>query len=546
MSETIGPETGTKRKIKFTYVISAIAISCLMIGTAFGMMISATTPTGFPTVIEPGSNAIGASYVVFKDGSNYYARNGTTGRIDSSSATALTIIEYAMDHSPLSGIIAIGPGNFAWSGANYLLIDKPGITFQGSAPHWIYSVDPVAANPTILGGNITIVSENVIMERLGIGGALTLSSVGNPVTSSAHWLKFIDISVSDGIKFIGIDGAGDAWVPLIIEFEGGMVSKSTTGPILDFDNEGASIDHILFSGMVLLQMLASQDVVAMHGYVGNINWVNCMFFMDATAGTVLNLTLPGIYPGEYSKFNPIGFSGCYFEFNYANSTIVSIADYLYTTPIDIQFIGGAIIANLLNSPIIVNDYSGTTGGTANLYTHNKRILFNTVTFGDHTLSGSCSLKFKSFGGTANSDDTLPKVLPVFINCLFGNAVTITQLGHLGSVGKFENNYNLNPMGKTSFPFHRSYWMNSAHGAIAITPNSDDNRATPENGQNYTARDLDYLITSIGGTVSDITIWDQNGVVVLTGATTLSHYYLPWGYAITWTYSGAPTVTVEGL
>jgi hypothetical protein len=106
-------ETGTKRKIKFTYVISAIAIACLMIGTAFGMMISATTPTT-PTVIEPGSNVGTADYVLFKDGSTYYAKNGTTGAMQTSSASAIVVMQYALNRPGktivVNGIWDIVPG----------------------------------------------------------------------------------------------------------------------------------------------------------------------------------------------------------------------------------------------------------------------------------------------------------------------------------------------------------------------------------------------------------------------------------------------------
>jgi len=91
MSETIGPETGTRKKTKFTYVISAIAIACLMIGTAFGMMISATTPST-PTVIEPGSMTSEYRFIIFYDNGIYYAKNGTTGSIDFSNTNVTSLM----------------------------------------------------------------------------------------------------------------------------------------------------------------------------------------------------------------------------------------------------------------------------------------------------------------------------------------------------------------------------------------------------------------------------------------------------------------------
>jgi hypothetical protein len=524
------------------YVIGAAFIGILLLFTSLNIMILAQTPSGFPTVIEPGSNVIGASYVVFKDGSNYYARNGTTGAINSFSTNPLTIIEYAMDNSPLSGIIAIGPGNFVWSGSNYLLIDKPGITFRGASSYWISdATNPIHANPTILGGNITITTAKITMENLGIGGALTLATIGDPVTSASHWLRFVDITVSDGVKFIGIDDAGSAYVPLIMEFEGGEFSRITSGPVFDFDNKAnGPIDHILFSGITILQQRTGEDAISMHGFFDNINWVNSIFLMDGDEETILNLTLPEPYPAELSQFVQIAFTGCFFEINHVGSTIVSVADYLYTTLIDVRITGGTVFSPA-NPPIIVNDHTGTTGG-ADLYSQNKRILFDSTTF------YTPQLRFKAYAGTSNGDDTLPRVLPVLVNCNFDVGVSVLQLGSLGSAAFFKNNYNLNPVGKVINPFYRDDGLNAAHGAIKIAtlPSPWVGLATPLSTQNYTARDVDCLITSTGGTVSDITICDSQGHVVLTGATTLLREYLPYGYTIIWTYSGAPTVIVEGL
>jgi len=104
-------ETGTKRKIKFTYVISAIAISCLMIGTAFGMMISATTPST-PTVIEPGSMVSGHSFVVFQSDGSSYAKNGSSGAI-AAFGNSTYIIQWALTNIPSSGgTVVVQAGNY--------------------------------------------------------------------------------------------------------------------------------------------------------------------------------------------------------------------------------------------------------------------------------------------------------------------------------------------------------------------------------------------------------------------------------------------------
>ena len=45
-----------------------------------------------------------ATYVVFQDGLDYHARNGKTGVIESSSTTALTVIQYALDNLTVSRV----------------------------------------------------------------------------------------------------------------------------------------------------------------------------------------------------------------------------------------------------------------------------------------------------------------------------------------------------------------------------------------------------------------------------------------------------------
>jgi len=84
--------SNSKAKGKLTITFSAIVISCLMLGTAFGMMISADTPTGFPTVIEPGSQISEYDYIIFQSNGIFYAKNGTTGEIEFSASTSTTVM----------------------------------------------------------------------------------------------------------------------------------------------------------------------------------------------------------------------------------------------------------------------------------------------------------------------------------------------------------------------------------------------------------------------------------------------------------------------
>jgi len=51
-----------------------------------------------------------ASYIVFTDGSKYYAKNGSTGIVEYSDADATKVIQYTIDRSKRGGVVALKPG----------------------------------------------------------------------------------------------------------------------------------------------------------------------------------------------------------------------------------------------------------------------------------------------------------------------------------------------------------------------------------------------------------------------------------------------------
>lgn len=78
------------------YTFGATLIATMLLGMGIGAMISAG-PTGFSTVIEPGSMVQDAKFIVFNDGSTYYAKNGRSGEILTNGANAATVINAAID-----------------------------------------------------------------------------------------------------------------------------------------------------------------------------------------------------------------------------------------------------------------------------------------------------------------------------------------------------------------------------------------------------------------------------------------------------------------
>lgn len=122
------PQVSNQKSRKFGIIVSAFIV-VLLIGTSFGIMISATTPS-IPTVIEPGSMVGDASYIIFTDGTNYYAKNGTTGSIDYSGANATTLIQAVMTAlMPDGGIIKLRVGDYNIPYPGLMML--PNITLEG-------------------------------------------------------------------------------------------------------------------------------------------------------------------------------------------------------------------------------------------------------------------------------------------------------------------------------------------------------------------------------------------------------------------------------
>jgi hypothetical protein len=63
---------------------------------------------------------------------------------------------------------------------------------------------------------------------------------------------------------------------------------------------------------------------------------------------------------------------------------------------------------------------------------------------------------------------------------------------------------------------------------------------------YEVRHHDIIINVSGGTVSDITLYDQEDNVIKAGLTSLAYQFIPCGHKIKITYTVAPTIIVQGL
>ena len=60
-------------------VLGILVIACSSFGV--GYLVNAALTSRYTTIIQSGSGIEIASYIIFRDGSTYYAKNGSTGLI---------------------------------------------------------------------------------------------------------------------------------------------------------------------------------------------------------------------------------------------------------------------------------------------------------------------------------------------------------------------------------------------------------------------------------------------------------------------------------
>jgi hypothetical protein len=520
--ERIEKPQASSSKTRKVYVLGVAFVAVLLLGASFGIMISATTPS-IPTVIEPGSMVTGADYVVFADGGNYYAKNGTTGALAYSNASAYTTINNAIHHLGGGGIIAFSSGIFNLGGTD-LIIDVPGVILQGSGDYPRTGLTPITTD-TRLTGNVYIEAENVKIRDLTINGRLTLTSTGD-LSSVAHYIQISNVDVKQGISFIGLPDADPWYVPHTISIEDSFIQNEAfpRGNVVTFINPApASIDHIVFQNTVIDQQFVG-DMIYMNGYYSNICFQNCLLMTYAPNAKVFN----------YSQSMPIGwnqvkFIGCQFELG-DSTTVFSFNAPIVVADLDVQVIGGWFITHstditLVYSNVTLNGFS------------RGRILFQSVWF--DTL-----YTIRMDETVALYQDATTPIVARFADCMFERNVTFQQLSNCQSIGQFSDCLNVNPRGLMTTPI-TAFYSGNALGLLGTINSWNANT-------NYTIADVPMAITVTGGTGVSINIYDPEGydgpgVLVASGLTTLNRMYLPIGYKINLgNFTVAPTVIVEGL
>lgn len=212
-----------------------------------------------------GNPAQGASYVIFKSGSTYYARNGTDGTIDYSGTNAATVIQAAID--ALSSGLVFLKGNASYVCTSALtqkaeiaiVGENRGTTFLDFSSGTSDGITTAAGNKRYLRiSDLTIkmndkvgilwqnVQESAIDRVRILNPSIGFKLSGNDGTASSsihnHALGLIVDNPSDaGIRLTGVSGNGQAngnWIHCVIKnLQGGAPVASSIGVDLDVASE---------------------------------------------------------------------------------------------------------------------------------------------------------------------------------------------------------------------------------------------------------------------------------------------------------------------
>jgi len=173
---------------------------------------------GYPPqgIVPRGVREETASYVVFKVGAMYYAKNGRTGQIEFSGTDASTVIQSAIDALTDGGRIFIKKGTYELS--TFLEIKTSGIILEGEGyqtflkmigtPAWTINVHGTASSFI---KRVQIRNMRVLGNSAAGGGAGVTFYYAEECKAERLWVEDADIGIA-----LGIDAWGEVHYSMVI------------------------------------------------------------------------------------------------------------------------------------------------------------------------------------------------------------------------------------------------------------------------------------------------------------------------------------------
>lgn len=505
-----------RAKAESGWIVAGI-LALTLVGTVFALNPSFQTgPVG------PGSFVSPSSFVIFSSGGNYFARNGLTAVV-TSNANLNTLLTSVTGALTTGGQIYFKEGLFTLSST--WTITQNALTISGAGADMPNSVPVGESNGTQIFGSIIIENRDITLQDLSIYGNLNITTSPNPYSQVSDFFTarrlYVDGGISGGgVQIVGYAGADDSHIPYQIAFYDSYIAGRTTGSIvaaLMLKNVGY---HFYFTNTVIVQY-GGGSVVWIQGKAIDIAFTNCLLdtsTLGGTFSTVLNLTGSGDQYGIRVVNSVVEINGA------SNQILIDVGAGASANLIGVEFTDTLIDTSKFQ--YVVRDAL-----TAHFDWH-------TITF-TRLWDNSNNLAFKS-------GDAVPKINIRFFDCLFHQAMTVTQANG-AYVGMFSNCKYVNPVGLMATPFSG---VNPSNEYLSIA-SSFAGTAAPPASSTITVMDTAVMLRSLGGSGVSITVKDAGGNTLISGASTLGNvtaaYYLPIGYTINFgAFSVAPTVTVIGV
>ena len=354
-------------RIRKIYQFGAVLIAVAMLSSALTFMAIGDGPTEWGTYIEPGSMVSDADYIIFKDGSDYKAKNGTTGAIDESSGVFETLWGSVMAKMAGGGDIYLDSGLYMKTstaglgiysnvhvemGANTIIRLSANV---GNDPRifWVESEENITISGGELDGN-----KNAHTTITGIASmAIGFSGVNNVVIDS---VRIKDVGTSEALSGYGVYLANSSYAIVTNNHISGCKRES----VVAFDNS----DNCIISGNVMIDAEDRHIVVHDSNYTlvsNNILTNSVGYAIDLYAVT------PHAHEGIICNGNSIQGSGSTGIYTYgvdgihisANSVYNVVGTGIALDSADYARVTGNLVDNAATGVHATGDYCVVSGNT---------------------------------------------------------------------------------------------------------------------------------------------------------------------------------------
>lgn len=358
--------------------------------------------------------ALLSDYSIYKKNATYHGISNFAGGMDYSDASFPTVFNLVKAALPNGGTILLKGGAFTGN----IIIDQVGLKVIGNRPGGYRDYEE-----TRIVGNVNVREEHCTLEDIKIFGTLTLEALPD-LSSKASYCKFLRVNGHGNppLKILGVLNATAPELPFQDSFIDCTLFSTGTNPIIDFVNNAgtvpnATIGHIYFYN-TMLYTLTADYLIHLRGAFSDIVFTNCFPYPRVSTGC--SVVRVDNNTSGYLLVVSLDFVSCFWELAYPTNLILfDIPNLGAARRVTIDVRGGSLYG-IGGSPIIIHD-ERLNAGTAK----RSRLLFDGV----KTMDVSPPLSFNTL--RFNQSQT-PPLFPVkFMNCVFQDGMTITQIGASG-------------------------------------------------------------------------------------------------------------------